>query len=81
MVIAMLMILAFLVDQPRQLCCPLLQAAWAKLGSNRALWDNQRFHFRQFAPESTRHLPEELSGPKSCPPPRSTVPDAPRHAG
>ena len=28
-VLAMVMMLAFLVDQTQQLCCPLFQAAWA----------------------------------------------------
>jgi len=34
-----LMMLAFLVDQVQQLCCPLFQAVWAKLGSKRRLWE------------------------------------------
>jgi hypothetical protein len=29
-VFALLMMLAFLVDQVQQLCCPLFQAVWAK---------------------------------------------------
>jgi hypothetical protein len=36
-VFAMLMMLAFLVDQTQQLCCALFQAVWAKLGSKRRL--------------------------------------------
>ena len=47
-VFAMLMMLAFLVDQVQQLCCPLFRAVWKKLGSKRALWDNLRSHFRHF---------------------------------
>ena len=47
-VFAMLMMLAFLVDQAQQLCCPLFRAVWEKLGSKRALWDNLRSHFRHF---------------------------------
>ena len=38
--------MAFLVDQAQQLCCPLFQAVWKKLGSKCALWDNLRSHFR-----------------------------------
>jgi len=34
-VFAVLMMLAFLMDQVQQLCCPLFQAAWAKWGSKR----------------------------------------------
>src|SRR5882672_10833407 len=37
-VFAILMLLAFLVDQAQQLCCALFQAVWAKLGSKRLLW-------------------------------------------
>jgi hypothetical protein len=36
-VFAFLMMLAFLVDQVQQLCCPLFQAVWEKLGALRAL--------------------------------------------
>ena len=38
-VFAMVMLLAFLVDQTQQLCCALFQAVWAKLGSKRLLWE------------------------------------------
>ena len=55
-VFAMLMMLAFLVDQVQQLCCPLFQAAWKKMGTKRALWDNLRSHFRHFVFRSMRHL-------------------------
>src|SRR5260370_11733147 len=37
-VFAMLMMLAFLVDQTQQLCCALFQALWSNLGSKRLLW-------------------------------------------
>jgi len=42
-----LMLLAFLVDQVQQMCCPLFQAAWAKCKSKRSLWEKIRstFHF------------------------------------
>jgi len=55
-VFAMLMMLAFLVDQVQQLCCPLFQAAWKKMGTKRALWDNLRSHFRHFIFRSMRQL-------------------------
>ena len=48
--------LNFLVDQVQQLCCPLFQAVWKKLGTKRALWDNLRSHFRHFIFQSMRHL-------------------------
>jgi hypothetical protein len=59
-VFAMLMMLAFLVDQVQQLGCPLFQAAWKKVGSKRALWDNLRSHFRHFAFQSMRQIYEAI---------------------
>ncbi len=59
-VFAMLMMLAFLVDQTQQLCCPLFRAAWQRFGSKRLLWDNLRSHFRHFVFESMRHLYEVM---------------------
>jgi hypothetical protein len=41
-----LMMLAFLVDQLQQHCCKLFQAAWAKLRTKRALWEEMRAFFR-----------------------------------
>jgi len=55
-VFALLMMLAFLVDQTQQLCCRLFQAVWSKLGSKRLLWDNLRSHFRHFVFESFEQL-------------------------
>jgi len=59
-VFAMLMMLAFLVDQTQQLCCPLFRATWHKLGSKRELWDQMRSFFRAFAFRSMRMLYEAL---------------------
>jgi hypothetical protein len=59
-VFALLMMLAFLVDQVQQLCCPLFQAVWAKLGSKRRLWEKMRALFYAYALESIRHLFEAL---------------------
>ena len=44
-VFAILMMMAFLVDQSQQLCCALCQAVWAKLGSKRMLWERMRALF------------------------------------
>ena len=47
-VFAHLMLLAFLIDQVQQHCCGLFQAAWAKAGSKRYLWEKLRglfFHW------------------------------------
>ena len=41
-VLARLMMLAFLVDQTQQLCWALFRAVWAKLGSKRLLWERIR---------------------------------------
>jgi hypothetical protein len=43
-----LMLLAFFVDQVQQFCCPLFQAARAKLRTNRALWERMRNYFHTF---------------------------------
>jgi hypothetical protein len=55
-VLALLMMLAFLVDQTQQLCCPLFQAAWHKLQSKRNLWDHVRNCFRMFVLSSMTEL-------------------------
>jgi hypothetical protein len=44
-VFAILMILAFLVDQVQQMSCWLFQAAWKKFGSKRAFWERVRSIF------------------------------------
>ena len=52
-----LMLLAFLVDQVQQLCCPLFQAARAKVSSKRSLWERIRSYFHTFiAPSMERIL-------------------------
>jgi len=47
-VFAMLMMLAFLVDQTQQLCCTLFQSVWKKLGSKKALWKKIRAYFESY---------------------------------
>jgi len=59
-VFAVLMMLAFLVDQVQQLCCPLFQAVWAKLGSKRRLWERMRALFYDYALASMQQLFEAL---------------------
>jgi DDE family transposase len=59
-VFAVLMMLAFLVDQVQQLCCPLFQAVWAKLGSKRRLWEQMRALFYAYVLTSMRQLFEAL---------------------
>jgi hypothetical protein len=59
-VCAVLMMLACCVDQVQQMCCPLFQAVWAKLGSKRRLWERMRALFYDYTLESMRHLCEAL---------------------
>jgi hypothetical protein len=59
-VFAMLMMLAFLVDQTQQLGCALFQAVWTKLGSKRRRWERMRALFYDYAFASMRQLFEAL---------------------
>ncbi|UCD32468.1 MAG: transposase [Desulfobacterales bacterium] len=69
LVFAMLMMLAFLVDQTQQLSCKLYRAVWTKLKSKRALWERMRSLFKEFAFESMQMLYEAiLYGIKVQPP-------------
>jgi hypothetical protein len=55
-VLALMMMLAFLVDQVQQLCCPLFQAAWSKMKTKCHLWDEIRHHFRTLLFDSMAEL-------------------------
>jgi hypothetical protein len=55
-VLAFLMMLAFLVDQVQQLCCPLFQAAWHKMKTKCHLWEEIRNHFRTLLFDSMAEL-------------------------
>ena len=55
-VLALLMMLVFLVDQTQQLCCPVFQAAWKKLGTKRHLWEKIRQCFCDFLFDSMTEL-------------------------
>jgi hypothetical protein len=59
-VFAVVMMLAFLVDQTQQLCCALFRAVWRKLGSKRLLWERMRSLFYTYRLESMRELFEAL---------------------
>ena len=59
-VFALLMMLAFLVDQVQQLCDPLFQAVLQKLGSKRLLWERMRGMFHDYRLRSLRELYEAL---------------------
>jgi len=51
-VFVMLMMFAFLIDQTQQLTSALFKAAWQKLGTKRALWENIRNLFYSYEVES-----------------------------
>src|SRR4051794_4625721 len=55
-VLALLMMLAFLVDQVQQACCPLFQAAWDKMKTKRHLWEEIRNAFHAFRFDSMTEL-------------------------
>jgi len=55
-VFAMLMMLAFLIDQTQQMCCGLFQAAWGKLESKVRLWERLRGLFLFFLIDSWSDL-------------------------
>ena len=66
-VLVMLMLLAFLVDQTQQLCCPLFAAAWEKCTSKRALWEQLREFFHRFHMSSMQEIYQAmLSDHKPC---------------
>jgi len=47
-VFATMMMLAFLVDQVQQMCCPLFQAARKEMGCKRLLWERIRGYFHRY---------------------------------
>ncbi len=51
-----LMMLAFLVDQVQQMCCPLVQAARAKCRSKGSLWEKIRSFFHMFLARSMENI-------------------------
>ena len=59
-VFAVVMMLAFLVDQTQQLCCALFRAVWTKLGSKRLLGERLRALFYDYQLGSMRELLEAL---------------------
>lgn len=59
-VFVLLMMLAFLVDQIQQLCCPLFQAALKSFTSKRSFWEKVRSKFYEFYIESMEDLYRSL---------------------
>lgn len=56
----LLTMLAFLVDQIQQLCCPLFQAALEKLGGKKYLWKQIISLFTQFEIDSAKTMLEAI---------------------
>jgi hypothetical protein len=55
-VFALLMMLAFAIDQAQQMACQLFQAAWTKAGSKRFLWERMRSLFYELPFDSMAHI-------------------------
>jgi hypothetical protein len=60
-VLALLMMLAFLIDQVQQKCNPLFRAAWEKKGPKCALWEAIRNIFASFEVSSMRETYEGIA--------------------
>lgn len=65
-----LMMLAFLVDQIQQLCCPLFNAAWKEWKTKRSFWEKVRFHFHGFLIDTMEDLYRSLLDHKQVPLPK-----------
>jgi DDE family transposase len=60
-VLALLMMLAFLIDQIQQKCNPLFRAAWEKKGPKCALWEAIRHLFYSFEVSSMREIYQAIA--------------------
>ena len=59
-VFAMLMMLAFLVDQVQQITSRLFNAVWEKLGTKRSIWENIRILFHGYNVDSMEEILKAL---------------------
>jgi hypothetical protein len=60
-VLAHLMLLAFLIDQVQQMCNPLFQAAVTRRGARSAVWEGMRHLFASFEVSSMREVYQALA--------------------
>jgi hypothetical protein len=60
-VFALLMMLAFLIDQVQQKCNPLFQKAWEKKGSKCGLWESMRHLFATFEVASMAEIYQAIA--------------------
>lgn len=68
-VLALLMFLAFTVDQIQEACCGLFQAAVRQAGRRIRLWESLRSHLRHFEFASFADLYRAIATGKLCKPP------------
>lgn len=66
-VFVFLMMLAFLIDQIQQLCCPLFNGVWKKWKSKRSLWEKVRSKFHEFSVKTMEDLYRSLLDHKQIP--------------
>jgi hypothetical protein len=69
-VFVILMMLAFLIDQIMQLCCPLFNAAWKKWKTKRSFWEKVRIHFHAYTMDTMEELYNSLLDHKPVPLPK-----------
>jgi hypothetical protein len=69
-VFVMLMMLAFMIDQITQLCCPLFNAVWKKLRTKQLLWEHVRIHFQAFLIDTMEELYRSILDHKPMPLPK-----------
>jgi hypothetical protein len=80
-VMALLMMLAFAIDQIQQKCNKLFQAAREKKGPKCALWESMRHLFAEFEVSSMRQIYEAMAYGHERPPLKPLVPPALATAG
>ena len=68
-VLALLMFLAFTVDQIQEACCGLFNAALERAGRRIRLWESIRSHLRHFEFSSFADLYEAIASGRLCKPP------------
>lgn len=59
-IFALLMMLAFLVDQVQQKLCPLFRGAWEECKSKRLLWEKMRAYFSTLIFSSMKEILEAI---------------------
>jgi len=69
-VFVMLMMLAFLIDQIMQLCCPLFNAAWKKWKTKKSFWEKVRIHFHAYLMDTMEEVYRSLLDHKPIPLPK-----------